>query len=264
MTANVIYTSQTDVIEHQVRCAHQQADFVIVGVHWGVEDSHAVVDGQRTLAQHLADWGADVDRGHPPACAAGCSVAEYSRRKADSSLPILWAIFLSTQNRPDQLVGAILTCSCKRPPSRTARCSVPCLRPQLPPRSPIMIAGKSNVRTYLFRDYTQKLAKQHGVRANHSDFSLDTDQKIAQNNISQRLSGAYIKPWNQLERRVDGQSGGFYVRSIENQYRDRPDDDQRAGRVIPGQQSVPVSADFCRHRRSRGYDQPECAPRHHH
>ena len=26
MTANVIYTSQTDVIEHQVRLARQQAD----------------------------------------------------------------------------------------------------------------------------------------------------------------------------------------------------------------------------------------------
>ena len=54
MTANVIYTSQTDVIERQVRLARQQADFVVVGVHWGVENSHAVVDSQRTLAQNRA------------------------------------------------------------------------------------------------------------------------------------------------------------------------------------------------------------------
>lgn len=33
MTANIIYTSQTDVIEQQVRSAHQLADFVVVGVH---------------------------------------------------------------------------------------------------------------------------------------------------------------------------------------------------------------------------------------
>ena len=45
-------------------------------------------------------------------------------------------------------------------------------------------AGKSNVRTYLLRDYTQELAAAHGVRANYSDFSLDRIQKIAQNNIS--------------------------------------------------------------------------------
>ena len=34
--ANVIYTSQTDVIEQQVKTARQLADFVVVGVHLGV------------------------------------------------------------------------------------------------------------------------------------------------------------------------------------------------------------------------------------
>ena len=60
MQANVIYTSQTDVIEQQVKAARQLADFVVVGVHWGVENSHTVVDAQRALAQSLADWGADL------------------------------------------------------------------------------------------------------------------------------------------------------------------------------------------------------------
>ncbi len=55
--ANVIYTSQTDVIEQQVRAARQQADFVVVGVHWGVENSHTIADPQRTLAQKLARLG---------------------------------------------------------------------------------------------------------------------------------------------------------------------------------------------------------------
>lgn len=66
MTANVIYTSQTDVIETQVRAARKEADFVVVGVHWGVEDSHTIVDSQRQLAQKLADWGADVIVGTHP------------------------------------------------------------------------------------------------------------------------------------------------------------------------------------------------------
>ena len=60
MTANIIYTSQQDVMEQQVRAARQEADFVVVGVHWGVEDSHNITQAQRTLAQSLADWGADV------------------------------------------------------------------------------------------------------------------------------------------------------------------------------------------------------------
>ena len=62
------------------------------------------------------------------------------------------------------------------------QCSV--LEPKLLPTVTHYDAGKSNVRTYLFRDYTQELAAAHGVRANYSDFSLDRIQKIAQNNIS--------------------------------------------------------------------------------
>ena len=175
MPANVIYTSQTDVIEQQVRAAHRQADFVIVGVHWGVEDSHTIVDGQRTLAQQLADWGADVIVGtHPHVLqdAQWLSAADGRQTFVAYSL----GNFLSTQNRPDQLVGAILNLQLQKTtePDGTVQCAV--LEPKL--------AGKSNVRTYLFRDYTQELAKQHGVRAKHSDFSLDTVQKIAQNNIS--------------------------------------------------------------------------------
>lgn len=183
MPANVIYTSQTDVIEQQVRAAHQQADFVIVGVHWGVEDSHTIVDGQRTLAQQLADWGADVIVGtHPHVLqdAQWLSAADGRQTFVAYSL----GNFLSTQNRPDQLVGAILNLQLQKTtePDGTVQCAV--LEPKLLPTVTHYDAGKSNVRTYLFRDYTQELAKQHGVRAKHSDFSLDTVQKIAQNNIS--------------------------------------------------------------------------------
>ena len=141
MTANVIYTSQTDVIEHQVRLARQQADFVVVGVHWGV-------DGRRSfVAFSLGN-------------------------------------FLSTQSHPDQLVGAILTLQLQKTtqPNGSVQCEV--LAPQLHPTVTHYDTGKTNVRTYLLRDYTQELAAAHGVRANYSDFSLDRIQKIAQNNIS--------------------------------------------------------------------------------
>ena len=91
---------------------------------------------------------------------------------------------LFRSNRPDQLVGAILTVQLQKTtqPDGSIQCAV--LVPQLHPTVTHYDAGKSNVRTYLFRDYTQELARQHGARANYSDFSLDTAQKIAQNNIS--------------------------------------------------------------------------------
>ena len=183
MPANVIYTSQTDVIEQQVRAARQQADFVVVGVHWGVEDSHTIVDSQRMLAQQLADWGADVIVGtHPHVLQdAQWLTAEDGRQ---TFVAYSLGNFLSTQNKPDQLVGAILSLQLQKTaePDGTVHCAV--LEPKLLPTVTHYDAGKSNVRTYLFRDYTQELAHRHGVREKYSDFSLDTIRKIAQNNIS--------------------------------------------------------------------------------
>ena len=45
-------------------------------------------------------------------------------------------------------------------------------------------AGKSNVRTYLFRDYTPELAQAHGVRAAYPSFGYDYIRQTAQTYIN--------------------------------------------------------------------------------
>ena len=183
MSANVIYTSQTDVIEQQVRAARQAADFVVVGVHWGVENSHTIADSQRTLAQQLADWGADLIVGtHPHVLQDAQWLTAQDGRQVFTAYSL--GNFISTQNKPDQLVGAILTVQLQKTTNPDGTVQTAVLMPELHPTVTHYDAGKSNVRTYLFRDYTQELARQHGVRAEYSDFSLDTARKIAQNNIS--------------------------------------------------------------------------------
>ena len=182
MEANVLYTSQTDVIEQQVRQAAQLADFVVVGVHWGVEDSHTITDAQRTLAQQLADWGADVIVGtHPHVLQnAGWLTAEDGRRVfAAYSL----GNFLSTQSKKDQLIGAVLTLRLQKTTSPDGTVQLEVLDPQLHPTVTHYGAGKSDVRTYLYRDYTPELAAAHGVRANDSDFSYDYIRAVAQQYI---------------------------------------------------------------------------------
>ena len=182
MEANVLYTSQTDVIEQQVRQAAQLADFVVVGVHWGVEDSHTITGAQRTLAQQLADWGADVIVGtHPHVLQnAGWLTAEDGRRVfAAYSL----GNFLSTQSKKDQLIGAVLTLRLQKTTSPDGTVQLEVLDPQLHPTVTHYGAGKSDVRTYLYRDYTPKLAAAHGVRANDSDFSYDYIRAVAQQYI---------------------------------------------------------------------------------
>ena len=91
--------------------------------------------------------------------------------------------FISTQEKPDQLVGAILSVQLEKTTelAGTVRCSV--LSPRLLPTVTHYDAGKSNVRTYLFRDYTEALTKAHGVRQAYPDFSLEMIQSIARENI---------------------------------------------------------------------------------
>lgn len=182
MEANVLYTSQTDVIEQQVRQAAQLADFVVVGVHWGVEDSHTITGAQRTLAQQLADWGADVIVGtHPHVLQnAGWLTAEDGRRVfAAYSL----GNFLSTQSKKDQLIGAVLTLRLQKTTSPDGTVQLEVLDPQLHPTVTHYGMGKSDVRAYLYRDYTPELAAAHGVRANDSDFSYDYIRAVAQQYI---------------------------------------------------------------------------------
>lgn len=49
---------------------------------------------------------------------------------------------------------------------------------------PCYDAGKSNVRTYLFRDYTSELAQAHGVRAAYPSFGIEYIQNVLQANIN--------------------------------------------------------------------------------
>lgn len=183
MTANVIYTSQTDVIEKQVRAARQAADFVVVGTHWGVEDSHTIVDSQRQLAQKLADWGADVIVGTHPHVLQD---AQWLTAEDGRQCFVAYSLgnFISTQNRPDQLAGAILSLQLQKTtePDGTIHCNV--LEPKLHPTVTHYNAGKSGAKTYFLKDYTPELAKKHGARANYPEFSVESIQKIVQDNVS--------------------------------------------------------------------------------
>lgn len=183
MTANVIYTSQRDVMEQQVRRARELADFVVVGVHWGVEDSHKITQTQRDLAQQLSDWGADVILGTHPHVVQD---AEWKTSVDGRQTFVAYSLgnFLSTQSKPDQLIGAILTLELNKTtdPDGSVHCAV--ASPQLHPTVTHYDAGKSNVRTYLFRDYTSELAQAHGVQAAYPSFGIEYIQNVLQANIN--------------------------------------------------------------------------------
>ncbi len=182
--ATVILTSQTDLIAHQVQLAAQQADFVVVGVHWGVEYSHARSDAQKALAQNLANWGADVIIGTHPHVLQD---AEWLTAEDGRQTFVAYSLgnFLSTQRKADTMAGAILTCTLQKTtdPDGTVSCAVE--GPALHPVITHYTSGVHNITNYLYRDYTQELASQHGIRAYDSKFSYQYITEMIQNTVNQ-------------------------------------------------------------------------------
>lgn len=182
MPAHILYTSQLDQIQQQIETAAQIADFVVVGVHWGVENSHTITQAQQTLAQQLADWGADLILGtHPHVLQDAQWLTAADGRTAFVAYSL--GNLISTQSKPDQLIGAILTIQLEKTVQPNGTVELTLHSPLLHPIVTHYDAGKSNVRSYLYSDYTAELAKQHGVRAEHNVFDFEYIRSVAEKTI---------------------------------------------------------------------------------
>ncbi len=165
-TRRVIYTEETDVIKAQVEKANQIADVVIVGCHWGTEDSHTIISDQTTLAQNLADWGADLIIGtHPHVVQDAAWITAADGRKVFCAYSL--GNFISTQSKPDQVVGVVLDCTINIDADGT----VTIQDPKLVPTVTVYGSNASNCHTVFLKDYTATEALKHGVRNKYSYFN---------------------------------------------------------------------------------------------
>ena len=182
--ANVIYTSEEDVIERQIRRAREVADVVVVGAHWGVEGSHTVSDAQRALAQKMADWGADVIIGTHPHVVQGIEILQSERGAA---VPVAYSLgnFVSTQQYADNMISIIFTFDVTKTVQPDGAQSIAIDNIRAVPAVTHYDAGFANVREYLYRDYTPELAAQHGTRAYSARFDYDYIREMLLENIDE-------------------------------------------------------------------------------
>ena len=183
--AHVIYTKQLDVMEYQITLARQQADVVVVGVHWGVEYSHSYNERQQNLAQQLADWGADLIVGtHPHVLQDAAWLTAADGRQVFVAFSL--GNFISTQDEPSRTVGAILSCTFEKTTDPDGTVTVKVLSPALHPVVTHYENGmkRANCRTYLLKDYTPELGQKHGLRAKYDTFGYDKIVSIVEKNIS--------------------------------------------------------------------------------
>ena len=171
--AHVIYTSQTDIIEQQITQAKQEADVVIVAVHWGVEDSHTVTDAQKTLAAQMGNWGADVILGtHPHVI----QTIETLTNEDGSSTLCAYSLgnFVSAQSRPDELIGIALSFDLLLDEQN----SLSIENVQAHPVVTHYGTNYSDIRVLMLKDYTAEEALSHGVRAQYPHFDREYIKQV--------------------------------------------------------------------------------------
>lgn len=182
--ANVIYTNELDVIQHQIEVAKQKADLVFVGVHMGVEGSHTTTEAQAQWFQQVADWGADCIIGTHPHVIQNMDWLDTADGR---SVPVAYSLgnFANLQSSADNLVGIVMTLDIQittQPDGTVSDILLDNLQ-----AVPVVMqydSGYTNGRVYLYADYTDELAAQHGIRGNYPSWSLDYIRSVLEDNIS--------------------------------------------------------------------------------
>ena len=182
--AHVILTSDTETIERQITAARAMADVVLVSVHWGTEDSHTVTEGQRALARQMAGWGADLIIGTHPHVLQG---AEWLEREDGGRSFVAYSLgnFVSAQSRPDQLIGAVLSCTFTKTGEGAAEISDVRFHPTVTHYG----SRYSDVKVYFLSDYSADLALGHGVRTDYPSFSMEYIDAVISENLPQEFLG---------------------------------------------------------------------------
>lgn len=102
----LVYLSNLELIEQQIRRADELADVVVVSPHFGIEVTNEVTDNQRELARKFVEWGADLIIGTQPHTV---QTMEYIKRGDGTKAFCFYCLgnLISSMDRPLAMVGML-------------------------------------------------------------------------------------------------------------------------------------------------------------
>lgn len=182
----VVYTDQLDIIEKQVTDIRPNCDVLVVSCHWGTEGSHIIHDSQPTLAQQLADWGADLIIGTHPHVVQDCA---WLTAADGHKVFVAYSLgnFINFQDRANNMVGGVLDITIQKTEEPDGTVTIDLLDPKIHGVVSHYDSHFNNGRVYMLEDYTEELANSHGVRAYDSRFNLDFCRQVLADNISEEF-----------------------------------------------------------------------------
>ncbi len=177
---NIIHCDNFDVIQRQVEIAKENSDIVIVSCHWGYEDTNNINDYQRLVAEKLNIMGVDVIIGTHPHVIQ--SVEWQTNDVNDNKTLICYSLgnFISGQSRGNNMIGGLFQFDIIKNYEESGNSRITIESPYFVPIVTHYDSGYSNIRNYLFKDYTEEMAASHGVRSNDPKFSYDYIENIVE------------------------------------------------------------------------------------
>lgn len=176
----IIYASDTDLIKSLIQKAKSMADVVVVSVHWGNEDTYTLTEKQKTLAQQMVDWGADIIFGNHPHVVQQLTL--LTRESDGAKCPVIYALgnFISGQLYGRNMVSGLLTVTMTKD-FETGKTTFSGM--EFDPIVTHYEAGFNNLAIYPLSEYSEELASKHGVRRRTPEFSMEYIQDIIDRNI---------------------------------------------------------------------------------
>lgn len=172
--------NDTEEMIRDIKAAREVSDVCIVALHWGVEDSAVVTDGQRALARKLSDAGADIIIGNSPHVLRDIEVIEGEERTTLCAYSL--GNFISAMLGGANMIGGILnfTVSLTDGETRPVISDV-----RLVPTVTHYEAGRKDLHIVKLKDYTPEMAKRHGVKE-WSTFNYDFVVNFLKNTVDER------------------------------------------------------------------------------
>lgn len=162
-------------IKSDLAALRPNCDYLIVSMHWGNEYQTEPSDGQRTLAQMLADEGADLIIGHHPHV---LQPLERLTAQDGREVPCVYSLgnYVSGQHKRATMLGGLLSVEVDVYPDgrrETAQAGV----------VPLVTHYESKAARYAvipLDAYTEELAAVHGIKNFTDPVSLGYFDKLAQ------------------------------------------------------------------------------------
>ena len=177
------------LIERQIKEARQQADAVIVSMHWGIEDKSYVSEAVKALAKKVINWGADVIIGTHTHTA---ETMEFITRADGTKGFVFYSLgnFVSAQTDNFNVVGEMGGFDLVKhgDTGKVTVENVTCM-----PCITHYEAKFANLRVYPYSEYTEQLANSHALPYTHvypetaKDFGMKTINRIIENNIPEEF-----------------------------------------------------------------------------